>query len=795
MIRADLRTAAGLCVPMRGTGDERPRHVGTPRVYRWRRAVFGPLACLAALLIAAAAPAFAVTISVTPTAVSVPIGGDRQLSVFADGVATSAVLWTVNGIPNGDSTVGTISATGMYNAPLQPPVGWIVTATATSTADPNASASCTIKVRNQVPWTTSLNPNPIPIGSFTLQVIGSRFVSGAQVLWNGTALATTYNSATMLTAIGNASQAGAVSITVANPGPGAVSTPLTLTVGSAATTPTLTIATTATATIAKTATSVPTMTPTRSATSTRTLTYTPIPTRTPTITKTPTVTKTPTATPTQTLSPTPTATIDPMAITYGRFLSQVSFGATAQSTAHLAQVGMSTYLDEQFAMPQSPWPPLATAQRSDAVDAFFANALSGQDQLRQRVLYALSEIIVIAMNKNTNGNEIVPWLQLLSRNAFGNYRTLLSELTLDASMGKYLDLANSVGTGGGGMGGMGGTAANENYPREVMQLFSIGLYQLNLDGTVQVDAQNVGVPTYTQTDVQQLAKALSGWTYGNVNSTPPTYGNFSYYPGPMLPVAAFHNSQAKTILGVSIPAGQTAQQDLTSAINILFNHPNVGPFLATRLIRALVTSNPSPAFISRVATVFNDNGSGVRGDMPAVVRAIIMDPEARDDAPPANFGRLRTPMQHTIAMVRALNIPIGAASNFAYLFYDMNEGILDAASVFGHYSPSYHIPKTPLFGPEFQIYSASDAINRANFSYSFLYNPWPLNPALLPYVNVAGNAAGLVNLVDTNLLFGRMSASTRTAILNAIPAMPDNNTRVLTALYLTLVSGEYQVQR
>jgi len=476
---------------------------------------------------------------------------------------------------------------------------------------------------------------------------------------------------------------------------------------------------------------------------------------------------------------------DPMAVTYGRFLDQASFGPTQPLTQHLAQIGIAAFIDEQFAMAESSWPPLATAQRSDAVDAFFGNAQNGQDQLRQRVIYGLSEVIVEAMNKNTNGDEIVPWLMLLSRNAFGNYHTLLKELTLDASMGKYLDLANSGFSG----------APNENYPREVMQLFSIGLYQLNLDGSVKVDASNVAIPTYSQTDVQQMAKALTGWTYGNPANTPPSYGNYNYYPGPMLPVAAYHNTSAKTILGQPLPANQTIQQDLDGAINILFNHPNVGPFLATRLIRALITSNPTPAYIARIATLFNDNGSGVRGDMQAVIRGILLDPEARNDSPPANFGRLRTPMQHTIRLARALGMNLGSASQFGYLFYNMNEGMLDAASVFGHYSPSYHVPKTPLFGPEFQIFSASDAINRANWFYSLMYNPWPIDPVLQPFVAVAGNAAALVNAVDNALLFGRMTQTTRTAILNSIPAMYDNNARVLNALYLTAMSGESLIQR
>jgi hypothetical protein len=151
-------------------------------------------------------------------------------------------------------------------------------------------------------------------------------------------------------------------------------------------------------------------------------------------------------------------------------------------------------------------------------------------------------------------------------------------------------------------------------------------------------------------------------------------------------------------------------------------------------------------------------------------------------------------MQHVIAVARALNIHLGAASQFAYLFYNMNEGMLDAPSVFGHYSPPYHIPKSPLFGPEFQIYSASDAANRANFFYSLIFNPWPINPVLQPFVSIAGDGPTLVNAVNNTLLYGRMLPQTRTAILNALPLMYDDNQRVMTALYLTFTSGEYLVQ-
>lgn len=738
----------------------------------------------------------AVTVTIDPLAVSVPAGSMRAFNATVNGAANTAVTWSVNDISGGNSTLGTIDVSGKYTAPLVPPPGWTVTVKATSVADPLASASSTVTVRNQIPNLTSVVPNNLPPGSFTITVNGSRFVSGAQVLWNGSPLLTNFVNTGQLTATGTATQLGTFSITVANPGPGAVSTPLSLAVSSNV----IVTVTPNSANLLPGATQQYQATVAGNANQSvtwlvngtiggdpagGTITAGGLYTAPAVIPVSGAATVTAlSAADGVTKGSTTVFILDPQAITFGRFLEQTTFGPTPTLMAHVKQTGMQGFLDEQFITPESSWPALATAQRSDAVDAFYANAFKGQDQLRQRTIFALSEIIVVAMNKNTNGNEIVPWLQLLSRNAFGNYRVLLKELTLDASMGKYLDLANS---------GVAGGAANENYPREVMQLFSIGLYQLNQDGSQKLDAFGNKIPSYSQTDVQQLAKALTGWTYSNATATTGSGGNWNYYPGPMIPVPGKHNASLKTVLGQTIPAGQTIQQDLDSAINIIFNHPNVAPFIATRLIRALVTSNPSPAYVQRVANVFDDNGQGTRGDLRAVINAIIMDQDARNDTPPANFGRLRTPMQHTIALARALNLNVGKASGFNYLFYYMNEGILDAPSVFGHYSPTYHVPKSPLFGPEFQIYSPSDAINRANFFYSMLYF-YPANPALQPLANIAGNSTALIAAVDNALLFGRMSPQTRTAIANALPSQADNNARAVTAVYLTVTSGEYLVQ-
>jgi len=746
------------------------------------------------ILLLSASPLLAATVTISPTAATLAVTADKRFTATVMGAADGSVKWLVNGIAGGNSTLGTVDANGSYRAPASPPSGNAVTIKAVSNADPAAAASAEVTIGLQPPAIASIVPSTLPLGAFTITLNGARFASGATVLWNGSPLATTYVSAANLTATGTAAQSGPISIKVANPGAGSISPSFTLNVVS---TLVVTVAPAAatlqpgqTLQFSAAVANSPNQAVNWSATS-GTINVNGLftaPAAAP-----PAGYATVTATSLADNVTTGQATVgiqDAQAVKYGRFLDQATFGRGPQSMAHVSQVGIPAFINEQLAMPESPLPALASATRNTAIDAFFGNQLNGNDQLRQRVIYALSEIVVISMNKNVNGDMIVPWLQILSHNALGNYRTLLGQITLDASMGMYLDMVNSAKPGIAG-------GANENYAREVMQLFTIGLYQLNSDGSTRLDpVTNQPIPTYTQTDVQQMARALTGWTYNNNTNAPVAMSQRgAYFPGPMVPLPSYHDTTAKTVLGQAIPASQSPKQDVDAALDILFNHPNAGPFLATRLIRALVTSNPSPAYVQRIATMFADNGNGVRGDLGAVVRAILLDAEARNDSPPATFGRLRTPVQETIAMSRALGLPLGAASSVNYLFAGMGEDELGAPSVFGHYSPSFRVPKTALFGPEFQIYTASESINRANFLYSLCFGGGgTLHPALAPFAAIAGDPVALTTAVDNALLYGRMSGTTRAAIQQSLPQMYDNNQRVLSALYLTVSSGDFLVQ-
>src|SRR5665213_3504109 len=257
----------------------------------------------------------------------------------------------------------------------------------------------------------------------------------------------------------------------------------------------------------------------------------------------------------------------------------------------------------------------------------FTHALTGPDQLRQRVALALSEIWVTS-GLTITSHGMAPYVQLLMQDAFANYRTIMQDVTLSPAMGFYLNMVNNDAANP-----LANNHANENYARELMQLFTIGLSMLNSDGTLQLDNNGNPIPTYDETTVQAFARVFTGWTYPTEPGSTLQVHNTVYWHGPMVAVDSNHDTTAKTLLlGTTLPAGQIAAQDLAGALDNVFNHPNVGPFIAKKLVQHLVTSNPSPQYVSRVANAFatgtySNFGSGTRGDMQAVIAAILLDPE------------------------------------------------------------------------------------------------------------------------------------------------------------------------
>jgi len=485
-----------------------------------------------------------------------------------------------------------------------------------------------------------------------------------------------------------------------------------------------------------------------------------------------------------------------------RFLDQASWGSTPDSIAQVESMGFANWLAAQFASNTSDLPDqpiLNSVGKSNnnigpVQTAFFQNALTGQDQLRQRVAFILSQIWVVSQQSGVpQAYAYPPYWRLFRDNAFGNYRDVIKAVTLSPAMGRYLNMANNNKANVAR-----GTVPNENYARELMQLFTLGLTQLNLDGS-PVLQNNVPVPTYTPAVVTSMSRVLTGWTYPTAPGASAKTNNPAYYIGQMFAVNGEHDTTAKTIFSnITLPPGQTAEQDLDSLLDALMAQPTMAPFISQQLIEHMVTSNPSPAYVQRVAQVFENDGQGVTGDLKAVITAILMDPEARagDDATATiavSFGHMREPILFMANVLRGLNgtVSTAAVANDAT---EMTEDLFNAASVFSYFSPQSRT-EFGLFGPEFQIYSTQTASDRINITDSILYGAagkaFKIN--LTPFVDVAGDSSTLLSYIGAVFLHGAMSSALQEAATTAVNAASTPAAKAQMALYVVLTSSEYQV--
>lgn len=501
-----------------------------------------------------------------------------------------------------------------------------------------------------------------------------------------------------------------------------------------------------------------------------------------------------------------------------QFLNQATFGATETAANDVIGMRYEAWIDDQLQKPASlqlphiqslPLPQFMGQLQADRVDIWFRNALHGEDQLRQRVAFALSEIMVVSqlgvLNNQPYG--LGSYYDMLARNAFGNYRDLIEDVTLHPSMGVYLSMlgnekpnvANNI-------------RPDENYARELMQLFSIGLVELNLDGTVKTDAQGQPIPTYDQSVIEGFAHVYTGWTYAG---SPVFRGARATLTNQVIPMQLwqnFHDTGPKTLLnGLTIPAGQMGEQDLADALDNVFNHPNVGPFMAIRLIQRLVTSNPSPGYVSRVASVFNDNGQGVRGDLGAVVKAILLDAEARPALPMDLDGKVKEPLLRLTQLFKVYNATSQSGRyplNFAYIVF--GQGPLQASHVFNFFSPFYappgEIQNSGLVAPELEI--ATEYLNTYVTNYMF-YQTFGLNSTnqdLQPddvYINfeeemaVAADVDALIDMAAGKLLGGQISDTLRNEIAGMLALIPDTDAalRAAETIYFVVTSPEYAYQR
>ncbi len=518
-----------------------------------------------------------------------------------------------------------------------------------------------------------------------------------------------------------------------------------------------------------------------------------------------------------------------------RFLAQATFGPSPDSLAELRQLNndYSRWIDQEAAKPVTSAVALLTAAKDAGLITTADKAtnrrarnqvmLSAPDQLRQRVAYALSQIMVISDNDNNVSNGLEgssSYYDMLARNALGNFRTLMMDVTRHPMMGRYLShyknrKANTTS----------GTRPDENYAREVMQLFTLGLYQLNPNGTYQ-SAGGQLIETYTNDNITEFARVFTGFTDESTNNTGTGTGRADFpsatanYVAPMRMWESQHDTGAKTLLNYSgvrkatLPAGQTGLQDVQDAIDNLVEHPSTAPFISRLLIQRLVTSNPSDAYVGRVAAVFVNNGQSVRGDLKAVVKAILLDQEARNTAfiTDTEHGKLREPYLRVAHVLRAFRFTVQDGTLPYDLGSTFTEGTLGqfplgAGSVFNFYSPDYQpagpIATAGLFGPEFQILNSVFAVTTPNGMNTLIQTGagrFKLN--LAAQEALAADPAALLDNLNLMLTHGTMSAETRTAILTAVQGITAamvpsgstlNLTRAQLAVYLVILSPDFAI--
>ncbi len=667
---------------------------------------------------------------------STRLGTTTQFSAAVTGTANQAVTWQVNGTTGGSAANGTISTSGLYTAPTVMPAVQTISITAVSAASSSVSGSLVESLYNPIPTVTAATGTQVGSSlSYLVDVIGTGFVPTSAIQAAGTAQATTFVSATELTStVVVTSGTTNLNVAVNNPAPGAINSS------------TLNI---------------------------------------------------------------PITFFSATATAAARLLDQSSFGPTTATIQQVQTLGIDAYLKQQFntpttqlaAIPTSPLPPVCFTANSAYVCAeseWWNTAITGPDQLRQRVAFALSEMFVIS-TQSVPGQGIPAYHNMLANDAFGNFSTLMYDVAVSPGMGTYLNMLNSAKAPAGQI-------PNENFPRENMQLFTIGLDLLNQDGSLQLDGSGNPIPAYTEAQVQAFAKAYTGWTYGVAGGgTPPKFPNpTADYNDPMAPVDSSHDMTSKTLLnGTVLPAGQTSQQDLTQALANIFNHSNVGPFVCKQLIQHLVTSTPSPAYVSRIAAVFANNGNGVRGDMQAVIKAILLDQEARAGDTNSSYdgGHLREPILFITAMMRGLaftNTDVnGSYFSLSGQSSKLSEEPYRSGSVFNFFPPSYVIPDTTLNAPEFSIENTATSVLELSLADSIVNNKIGSFTVDLSNTSTLGamaaNPTTLTNYLSMLFMHSQMPTNMQSTIVSAITPLTSNAQRARVATYLVITSSQYKV--
>jgi uncharacterized protein (DUF1800 family) len=538
----------------------------------------------------------------------------------------------------------------------------------------------------------------------------------------------------------------------------------------------------------------------------------------------------PTPTPTSAPTPTPTtAALQPADA--ARLAKQATFGATQPVIDRMVQLGVDGWITEQFSQAQSSYADLAALavprdycsstgagaaevgcsrryfSREQVAMRFYADAIANQDQLRQRVAFALSQLLVASDVEVSVTAGLASFNQIFLANAFGNFRDILKQVALHPYMGDYLDMADSSKS-----------APNENFAREFLQLFSMGPDQLNMDGSFKRDGTGAILANYTPDDIKAVARALTGWTYARLNNGAANDYNLRDYTKPMVQVAARYDTTEKLFLGTTVAAGATQDQSVDAVVDAAFNNASTPPRIAKFLIQNLVTSNPSAAYVQRVANIFVNNGQNVRGDMKAVIRAILTDPEARGVARSgATDGKVKEPVLLLTGIMRAVGF---VTDGYAFTTRDtgMGQALFRAPSVFNYYPPDFPLPQNDvLLSPPSKLMTTGSALARHNLIYDWTISGDQSRGEFGVQTQVYGSTGSrtdwsgweafgtdtdaMIDRIDLLLLNKTMTATQRDrlktavlAITNADPALQARK-RAQLALYIVGSSPLFQVDR
>lgn len=513
----------------------------------------------------------------------------------------------------------------------------------------------------------------------------------------------------------------------------------------------------------------------------------------------------------------PAAGDQPSAVDAARFLAQASFGARSPEEVNAVRtMGYERWLWQQFNAPtlvhtsyldwQRQRNPDLQAGDDMSYEAIWQQWLFGEDTLRARVAFALSQILVVSnIAPDLRPYAMSSYMDLLNHHAFGNYRTLLRAVTLHPAMGYFLNLLRSEKEDAGS-----GTHPNENYAREFLQLFTVGMVQLDAQGVPRRDGAGQTLPTYDEATVQGHARALTGWSFAQSRHFWDADENLeANWTSPMVAFADRHETGSKRLLGGGTISGGSAEADLDAVVDVAFQHPNTGPFVCRQLIQRLVTSNPTPAYIGRVAAVFADNGGGVRGDLRAVVRALLLDPEARDPslAAAGRFGKQREPVLRLANLLRAMNARGSSGRNAIHeLEATLGQSPLLAPSVFNFFSPNYRpagpIAAAGLVAPEFQTTTEASVAGGLNFLVDVIqgggigWGDGRLTFDWAPWESAAASAATLVDRLDVLFCQRQMSTTTRNRLQTLISVVPAGQARqrVKTALVFLSMAPDHVIQ-